>query len=89
MRDLDLLMMVQGWRRYDFAEITSNTPLRYQPEQYMTVEGSVYPVGDREEIEPEEVRYWPMGIFGYRPSLEMANQTEEESTEIVDGFLLG
>ena len=81
---LDLLMMVQGWRRYDFAEITSNTPLRYQPEQYMTIEGSVYPVGDREEIEPEEVRYWPMGIFGYRPSLEMANQTGEESTDIVD-----
>ena len=81
---LDLLMMVQGWRRYDFAEITSNTPLRYQPEQYMTIEGTVYPVGDRDEIEAEEVRYWPMGIFGYRPSLEMANQTAEESTDIVD-----
>ena len=89
---LDLLMMVQGWRRYDFAEITSGTPLRYQPEQYMTVEGSVYPVGDRDEIEPEEVRYWPMGIFGYRPSLAEANDTstsivdQEEGSEMVEGM---
>ncbi len=89
---LDLLMMVQGWRRYDFAEITSGTPLRYQPEQYMTVEGTVYPVGDRDEIEPEEVRYWPMGIFGYRPSLAEANDTstsivnQEEGSEMVEGM---
>ena len=89
---LDLLMMVQGWRRYDFAEITSGEPLRYQPEQYMTVEGSVYPVGDREEIEPEEVRYWPMGIFGYRPSVAEANDTstsivnQEEGNEMVEGM---
>ena len=41
---LDLLMMVQGWRRYDYAEITSGEKLRYEPEQYMTVEGSVWPV---------------------------------------------
>ena len=80
---LDLLMMVQGWRRYDFAEITSGMPLRYQPEQYMTVEGSVWAVGDSEEPEAEEVRYWPMGIFGYRPSVEMASQTAE-STDVVD-----
>ncbi len=80
---LDLLMMVQGWRRYDFAEITSGEKLRYEPEQYMTIEGSVYPVGDREEILPEEVRYWPMGIFGYRPSLEMANEAAE-STDLVN-----
>jgi hypothetical protein len=72
---LDLLMMVQGWRRYDFNEITSGNPLRYQCEQYMTVEGNVYLVGDREEIEPEEVRYWPEGIFGYRPSMDMAQST--------------
>ena len=61
---LDLLMMVQGWRRYDFAEITSGEKLRYEPEQYMTVEGSVWPVGDSDEIHPDEVRYWPMGGRG-------------------------
>ena len=80
---LDLLMMVQGWRRYDFAEITSGEPLRYQPEKYMTVEGSVWPVGDSDEIRPDEVRYWPMGIFGYSPSIAEAN-TATEGSSIVD-----
>ena len=87
---LDLLMMVQGWRRYDFAEITSGEKLRYEPEQYMTVEGSVWPVGDSDEIHPDEVRYWPMGIFGYTPSLEMANDSdivdEEKGSEMVQGL---
>ena len=87
---LDLLMMVQGWRRYDFAEITSGEPLRYEPEQYMTVEGSVWPVGDSNEIYPDEVRYWPMGIFGYTPSLEMANDSdivdEEKGSQMVRGL---
>ena len=87
---LDLLMMVQGWRRYDFAEITSGERLRYAPEQYMTVEGSVWPLGDSNEIYPDEVRYWPMGIFGYTPSLEMANDTdivdEERGSDMVQGL---
>ena len=87
---LDLLMMVQGWRRYDFAEITSGERLRYEPEQYMTVEGSVWPLGDSNEIYPDEVRYWPMGIFGYTPSLEMANDTdivdEERGSDMVQGL---
>ena len=87
---LDLLMMVQGWRRYDFGEITSGEPLRYQPEQYMTVEGSVWPVGDSEDIRPDEVRYWPMGIFGYSPSVEESNAAalvdQEEGSEMVEGM---
>ena len=87
---LDLLMMVQGWRRYDFAEITSGEPLRYKPEQYMTVEGSVWPVGDSEDVRPDEVRYWAMGIFGYSPSVEEANNSEivseESGSEMVDGM---
>ncbi len=87
---LDLLMMVQGWRRYDFAEMTSGQRLRYQPEQYMTVEGSVWPVGDSDEIYPDEVRYWPMGIFGYSPSVEEANSSEivnqESGSEMVTGM---
>lgn len=87
---LDLLMMVQGWRRYDFAEITSGTRLRYKPEQYMTVEGHVWPVGDSDEIRPDEVRYWPMGIFGYSPSVEEANASsivdQEEGSEMVEGM---
>ena len=65
---LDLLMMVQGWRHYDYNEMTSGDPLRYTPEQTMTVEGSVYPTVESRQYEPEEVRYWPVGIFGYNPN---------------------
>jgi len=39
---LDLLMMVQGWRRYDAKPILGAEPLRYRPEGGMTVEGYVY-----------------------------------------------
>lgn len=87
---LDLLMMVQGWRRYDFGEITSGEPLRYEPEQYMTVEGSVWPVGESEDVRPDEVRYWAMGIFGYSPSVEETNNSEivneESGSEMVNGM---
>ena len=38
---LDLLMMVQGWRRYRPVKT-----LRYEPEQTLTVEGAVYPMLD-------------------------------------------
>ena len=41
-RHLDLLMMVQGWRRYNYADMTTTQPLRYEPERSMTVEGRVY-----------------------------------------------
>ena len=41
-RALDLLMMVQGWRRYDYMEIMLTDSLRYTPETHMTVEGGVF-----------------------------------------------
>lgn len=88
-RALDLLMMVQGWRRYDYNEITSNTPLRYQPEKTMTIEGAVYPVPNSLDILPEELPYWPQGIFGYVPSAEEANTStieQEQGEEKVQGM---
>ena len=77
-RALDLLMMVQGWRRYDYNEITSNTPLRYQPEKTMTIEGAVYPVPNSLDILPEEMRYWPQGIFGYSPDGQEGGGSQED-----------
>ena len=64
-RNLDLLMLVQGWRRYDFRELTENDPLRYQPEKNMTVEGAVYKTIPFEDIDPDEMKYWKQGIFGF------------------------
>jgi hypothetical protein len=65
---LDLLLMVQGWRRYDYQELTSGMPLRYAPEQQLTVEGAVYPMPDPVSYQPDEVRNWSKGVFGYSPS---------------------
>lgn len=80
---LDLLLMVQGWRRYDYHEMTNGQPLRYTPEQSMTVEGSVYPTIENREFEPEEVRYWPVGIFGYNPNRQ---GTFDAPKSVMDDF---
>ena len=63
--DLDNLLMVQGWRRYDFEEMTTTDSLRYQPEKTMTVEGTVYKTVTFEEIDPDEMKWWKQGIFGF------------------------
>ena len=49
-RHLDLLMMVQGWRRYDYDELTDTTLLRYEPEKTLMVEGGVYPYESDEDF---------------------------------------
>lgn len=43
--DLDLLMMVQGWRRYKRAD-----NLRYEPEKGLTYEGTVYTIPSTADI---------------------------------------
>ena len=67
-RHLDLLLMVQGWRRYDYADLVGEQPLRYTPEKSFTVEGCVYPFFGVEEHSDEEIKYWKLGIFGYSES---------------------
>ena len=87
-RALDLLMMVQGWRRYDYKEMTSGAPLRYMPETAMTIVGSVYPTADSDDFEPDEVRYWAGGIFGYSPTkvdIESSFNQSERSIDDVTG----
>ena len=72
-QNLDLLMMVQGWRKYKWKELadTAFVP-QYQPETTMTVSGAVYkmlsiiPVGDLPLEEPmgvAEVGEWQKGRF--------------------------
>lgn len=62
---LDLLLMVQGWRKYNVKDLLAAKPLRYKPETSMTVEGNVYPSVHFNPIEPEEMPWWKMGIFGW------------------------
>ena len=61
---LDLLLMVQGWRRYNYEELTNDKPLRYSPEQGLSVEGNVYNTIPT-DWEVDEVKYWKQGVFGY------------------------
>lgn len=55
---LDLVMMVQGWRRYNVREMLSGIPLRYEPEQTFTVEGYVYPTPDMTDLTADDLAGW-------------------------------
>ena len=72
-QNLDLLMMVQGWRKYKWKQLADTTFVpQYQPEKTMTVSGAVYkmlsivPVGDLPLEQPmgiAEVGEWLSGRF--------------------------
>ncbi len=61
---LDLLMMVQGWRKYKWDELadTMQWAKRYQPEITMTVAGSVYKMLPIPQVWPEEISRWIDGV---------------------------
>ena len=62
-RHLDLLMMVQGWRKYQWRELADTTrQMRYEPEVSLTVSGAVYKMLGIAEVEQEEVTSWPTGV---------------------------
>ena len=44
--ELELLMLTQGWRRYDFREMTGQESFvyRYRPQQGLSVSGQVFPM---------------------------------------------
>ena len=61
---LDVLMMVQGWRRYKWTELadTACARRRYAPERSLTVEGAVYKMLSLNEVEPDEIKSWAYGL---------------------------
>ena len=62
-RNLDLLMMVQGWRKYKWEELSDTArQMRYEPEQTMTVSGEVYKMLSVQEVELDEVPSWKNGV---------------------------
>lgn len=78
---LDQLMMVQGWRRYDWRELSDTLFMerRYQPEKSLTVEGGVYKTPDLTLAEPEEIASWARGRG-------MTGMKVEEVDAIADPF---
>ena len=95
-RHLDLLMMVQGWRKYNWKELTNPAAeLRYKPETTLTVEGGVYKMLSINEVEPDEVGKWQdgVGMLARKSSIDdetidpWADETEDDglvSTETTD-----
>ncbi len=69
---LDNLLLVQGWRRYDFKELTEGKSLRYRPEKNIEIDGAVYKAPIVEPVNPDELPLWRDGIFG-RTCEEMTN----------------
>lgn len=59
---LDLLMLVQGWRKYNWEKLSATAALRYQPEQTLTVEGAVYQMLSINDVQPEEIPNWQGGV---------------------------
>ena len=90
-RHLDLLMMVQGWRKYNWSELSDTTrQMRYEPEKSMTLEGSVYKMLSLNEVEPDEILNWQdgVGVLG-RKAAEEEDATDPfaDETESDDGLL--
>ena len=56
---LDLLMMVQGWRRYQRVD-----SLRYQPEKTLTIEGSVHKTAEASHYEPQWMSFLMLPTVG-------------------------
>ena len=83
-RHLDLLMMVQGWRRYDYSEITSTTTLRYQPEKTFTVEGCVYDYQGDEDFEELTSDNVHTMIIGGSDVLDTADTQDTQTDDTSD-----
>ncbi len=92
-RHLDLLMQVQGWRKYKWQELADTSRvMRYQPEKGLTVEGMVHKMISINEIEPEEIDHWLFGnamVGTKQPDSDLADidpfsdsSTEDESATI-------
>ena len=87
-RHLDLLMMVQGWRKYKWQDLADTTrEMRYQPETTMTIEGTVYKTLGIYDVEPDEIEKWQDGVG------MVANKTDDGSEipteEISESEMMG
>gem|GEM_PF-615863 len=55
--DLELLMLTQGWRRYDFEEMTGQESFvyRFRPQQGLTVSGQVFPLAGTRAMRQQQL----------------------------------
>ena len=80
-RHLDLLMQVQGWRKYKWEELTdTGRVMRYEPEKGLTVEGTVHKMISINDVEPEEIPNWLTGVG------QVGTKSPEDESAAVDPF---
>ena len=81
---LDLLMMVQGWRRYNIEDLLENKEMRYTPEKNLSVEGTVYPTiyFDIRDFSGNEA--WADDFYNYE-AVDPSGQTESSGGEEISG----
>ena len=88
-RHLDLLMMVQGWRKYKWEELAdAGRTMRYQPEKSMTIEGSVYKTLSVNELEIFEPQSMPFNI-GFKRYRDTINHEQLFGSELVCARIVG
>lgn len=83
-RDLDLLMMVQGWRRYEWRKMAGTEPfkLTYLPEKFQTLRGSVHRTYS---LPNDNLLGEPVVISGLSPSaIQYYTTAHEASSEHID-----
>ena len=80
-RHLDLLLMVQGWRKYKWSELADTArTMRYQPEITLTVEGVVCKMLNVEDVKPDEVSLWQDGLVAGNTNIEFDEEGVQTST---------
>ena len=76
---LDLLMMVQGWRKYKWEELSDSSmlPKRYAPEKTMTIEGCVH------QLSPDQnTDYTTDDINGRNNNAQPSGITQNQSRSV-------
>ena len=83
-RDLDLLLMVQGWRRYEWKEMAGIEAfsLRFLPEKSQTIEGQVNHTYSLYQDKNFGESVWIYGINPYTPIVFYTTAYESKSSEL-------
>ena len=86
-RHLDLLLMVQGWRKYKWKELADTAHvLRYQPETTMTVEGTVCKMLNVEDVHSDELSAWQDGQVAGETTIEFDEDGGQVATTEYDNI---
>ena len=79
-QNLDLLMMVQGWRRYNISDLLDNQEMRYTPEKNLNIEGRVYPTIYFDTRDYSTDNAWADEFYNYEATDPTTGESETSSS---------